>query len=273
MPGGKPSQPLISVITVCFNEVERIKRTCESVVNQTFQDFEWIVLDGGSQDGTVEILRQYQHRMAYFKTGPDGGIYHAMNEGIAKASGQYCIFLNGGDCFHSEESLIQSAAYLKQGGKIFVGGVILVQGVSRRIYHRKRWKKRDLLIWAPPHQAAFFDKDIFTSIGSYSLAYQIHSDFEFFLRAMRHGIALISIPVIVSDFYLGGIGSRDGKKNNEEIHRIRRSYWGPGMHYAVEYILRPLRRAVGKLLRSIRHNPSRWVNGSTFDVQQKKFMI
>jgi GT2 family glycosyltransferase len=205
--------------------------------------------------------------MAYFKTGPDGGIYHAMNEGIAKASGQYCIFLNGGDCFHSEDALNQSVVYLKQPGKIFVGGILVVEGISRLVFLRKVWRKWDLLFFNPPHQATFYDTSIFTSIGGYDLTYRIRADVEFFLRAMSHGILPIAIPVIVSHFHTDGMSGRNTRALKEEDRRIRSVYWGPGMHYAVEYILRPLRRAVGKLLRSIRHNPSRWVNGTTFDVQ------
>ena len=81
-----------SIITVCFNEVAHIRETCEGVVGQSCEDFEWIVVDGGSMDGTVEILEEYREKITVLISESDNGIYHAMNKGIQRANGEYLIF-------------------------------------------------------------------------------------------------------------------------------------------------------------------------------------
>ena len=97
--------PIVSVVTVCKDVVGEIGGTCESVLGQTFADFEWIVVDGASGDGTVEVLNRYRRGMAHFLSEPDGGVYHAMNKGIALARGEYVVFMNGGDAFASDRVL------------------------------------------------------------------------------------------------------------------------------------------------------------------------
>ena len=89
----------LSVITICYNIKDEIRRTCESIANQTNHDFEWIVVDGGSTDGTVEILNEYKKHIDVFISEPDKGIYNAMNKGIMQAHGEFLNFMNGGDTF------------------------------------------------------------------------------------------------------------------------------------------------------------------------------
>ena len=89
--------PAFTIITVCLNIASTIRRTCESIVHQTFQDFQWIVVDGASTDGTLDILKEYSSRINILISEPDKGIYNAMNKGIKLAHGDYLLFLNGGD--------------------------------------------------------------------------------------------------------------------------------------------------------------------------------
>ena len=93
----------LSVITICYNIKDEIERTCESIVSQTNQDFEWIVVDGVSTDGTVDILNKYKDKMTVYISEPDKGIYNAMNKGIKRAKGEYLNFMNGGDCFAASD--------------------------------------------------------------------------------------------------------------------------------------------------------------------------
>ena len=99
------NETLISIITVCYNIKDEIERTCESIISQTANNYEWIVVDGGSIDGTVDILNKYKDKMSVFISEKDTGIYNAMNKGIKRATGEWCIFMNGGDCFASKISL------------------------------------------------------------------------------------------------------------------------------------------------------------------------
>lgn len=91
-------KPTLSIITVCLNE-PLLQRTCESIVNQTFQNFEWIVIDGGSNEATLNIFERYKYRINYFVSESDGGIYFGMNKGIQQAHGTWLNFMNAGDLF------------------------------------------------------------------------------------------------------------------------------------------------------------------------------
>ena len=95
----------LSIITVNLNNLEGLKKTYESVVCQTFTDYEWIVIDGGSTDGSREFIEQHQDKFAYWCSEPDKGIYNAMNKGIMRAKGEYLNFMNSGDCFACKETL------------------------------------------------------------------------------------------------------------------------------------------------------------------------
>lgn len=100
-------QPLITVVTVVYNDVQHIEDTILSVVNQTYPNIQYIIIDGGSTDGTVDIIKKYEERIAYWVSEPDKGIYDAMNKGIQKATGEWIGVMNSGDTFHSKTVLQQ----------------------------------------------------------------------------------------------------------------------------------------------------------------------
>ena len=95
----------VSVVTVCYNAIGGIEKTISSVLGQSFPEMEYIVIDGGSQDGTAEVIRQYADRIDYFVSEPDGGIYPAMNKGLKHATGRWVNFMNSGDLFASSHVL------------------------------------------------------------------------------------------------------------------------------------------------------------------------
>ena len=195
--------PPLSIITVCLNERERIERTCESIVRQTFQDFEWIVLDGVSTDGSLEILQRYRQRMDYFVSEKDRGIYHAMNKGIQQAKGAYLFFLNGGDYFYQTDVLAK--VFGTRLEKDVYYGDIMLEELDR---HKKRsvdfrhayrmFTRRTL-----PHQATFIKRDLFRRYGNYDEAFRIAADLDLFLRVFvsnparkKHSIGYL--PYIIS---------------------------------------------------------------------------
>ena len=93
----------LSVITINFNNRDGLRKTIESVVKQTYKDFEYIIIDGGSTDGSVDVIKEYADKIDYWVSEPDKGIYNAMNKGIDVAKGEYCIFMNSGDVFFSND--------------------------------------------------------------------------------------------------------------------------------------------------------------------------
>lgn len=232
--------PKLSIITVCFNEAKRIKETCESIVNQTFQDFEWIVLDGGSTDGTVEILSQYLYRMSYFKSAPDKGIYFAMNEGIEKATGEYCLFLNGGDSLHTPFSLSQTMLFIGDNEDIIIGGVILKTESSWSAYLRRTWSRFDFLFYGAPHQGTLISTRLFQELDTFDTTYTIAADQEFYLRALNNQNHIKVIPVLLANYYLGGVGSNISKEGLREIYRLRKQYYGVFIAVVFRFFIRPL---------------------------------
>ena len=100
-----------SIITVNYNNKEGLRNTIESVIHQTYRDFEYIVIDGGSTDGSVDILKKYDQQINYWVSEKDSGIYNAMNKGISKAHGEYLNFMNSGDCFYALDNLERVAKY------------------------------------------------------------------------------------------------------------------------------------------------------------------
>ena len=114
----------ISVITVCYNEAATIEKTLESIFNQTYQNIEFIVIDGGSTDGTLDIIEKYKDKIAYFVSEPDEGIYNAMNKGIKASSGEVLYFLNANDTLYSDDVLETVVSVFEKGNYDFVYGNI-----------------------------------------------------------------------------------------------------------------------------------------------------
>jgi len=176
----------LSIITVNLNNAEGLQETIESVVSQTFTDFEYIVIDGGSTDGSVEIIKQYTDKITYWVSELDKGIYNAMNKGILQAKGKYCLFLNSGDWL-TDENVISDFILSDFAEDFIVGNVFLVdeKNISTLL---KSEDTNDLtfdLFYRNtlPHQAAFIKRDLFSKIGLYDEMYRIVSDWEFFIKA------------------------------------------------------------------------------------------
>ena len=152
-----------SIITVNFNNKEGLRKTIESVIHQTFHDFEFIVIDGGSTDGSVEVIKEYNAQINYWVSEPDGGIYQGMNKGIKKASGDYLNFMNSGDCFYSKD-ILQRVSDYKYDSDIITG----------RDYHYSEEKKMGHASIQPirmsmvtfftstiDHQSSFIKRELF----------------------------------------------------------------------------------------------------------------
>lgn len=203
------SSPLISIITVCYNEADRIIETCESIVNQSFQNFEWIVLDGGSTDGTVEILSRFRDRMSFFRTGPDGGIYRAMNEGIAHAKGEYCMFLNGGDSLFSEEALEAVVPFTGHGNDVIVGDIWFHE-IQKRPFYPRKVNLLSLVIFGLPHPSSVIRTALIKAPNNYDETFKIAADLDLFFRLRKKaGVLFVRVPAIVSRFHLDGVSSRN----------------------------------------------------------------
>lgn len=203
------SKHSISIITVNYNNYEGLKKTINSVVSQVSADIQFIVIDGGSDDGSLSLLTTYNDHLYYWISEPDKGIYQAMNKGIKVASGDYILFLNSGDVLHQNDVVIQSLALMKDGLDIYYGDIIYdeIHMRNRRSFPRKLnfafFYNENI-----SHQASFIKRGLFTTIGSYNEENKIVSDWEFFTYAIcKCGATYMHLDLIITDYDATGISS------------------------------------------------------------------
>ncbi len=197
----------LSIITVNLNNLEGLKKTYDSVVCQTFTDYEWLVIDGGSTDGSREFIEQHQDKFAYWCSEPDKGIYNAMNKGIVRAKGEYLNFMNSGDCFASNDTLIRVLVNERNEDIIYgymalghITGPLLANATREKIF----WY--DLFPSTLPHQASFIRKKLFDIVGFYDEDLKVVSDSRWFAMAiLNYGATYKFLPIIIAIFENGGI--------------------------------------------------------------------
>ena len=203
-----------------------MRKTIESVISQTFTDFEYIIIDGGSTDGSVEIIKQYADKITYWVSEPDKGIYNAMNKGILQAKGEYCQFLNSGDTLYSN-TVLSDIFEINLAEDIIIGGTlnlftdntkILSKG---RVYaHLRKGQSLtlfDLYGGAIPHQSSFIKCNLFNKYGLYDESYKIVSDWIFFLKTIGlAGVSVKYVDIVISCFDKAGISSTNTTLLNEE---------------------------------------------------------
>lgn len=216
------TQPILSIITICYNE-KQIERTCKSIVNQTWQNFEWIVVDGGSTDGTLDILNKYKDRINILISEPDTGIYNAMNKGIKLATGTYLNFMNGGDAFYENtvlEKVFKDKTYTDD---VLYGNYCGIHNNIQRPYlcppkiEPEMWLYRTI-----NHQSSFIKKEAFNKYGFYNENYKIASDFEQFVLFHKNNCSFKYLPLTISLFDMEGISNSNITNSIKERRQIEK---------------------------------------------------
>lgn len=223
----------VSVITVVYNNVETIEGTIKSVAEQDYPDIEHIVVDGGSSDGTLEIVEKYRGRLGKVITEPDEGIYHAMNKGLALATGEILGFLNSDDLY-ADSSVVRQIASTFQDDTVDACYADLVY-VSKdnekviRYWRSSLFKKNDFMLgWCPPHPTFYARKSIFERLGGFDQSVKIAADVELMMRYLeRGGIHVRYIPRVWITMRVGGKTNQSLKnifqQNKEILRALRRN--------------------------------------------------
>lgn len=220
----------LSIITINYNNREGFQRTINSVITQTFKDFEWIIIDGGSTDGSKELIEEYSQYITYWVSEPDKGIYNAMNKGIKVAKGEYLLFLNSGD-YLKDDNIIGRVIYTEFVADVVYGSTVVV------------WNKDYHTIWDMPienvtgklffegsllHQASFIRRSLFEKFGVYDETYMIAADWKFFTRAIVFGNSTIQrLPFTTAVYGLDGISAKRKDIVSEERKRGIDELWPP----------------------------------------------
>ena len=214
----------LSIITVNLNNQDGLLRTAQSIVGQSFRDFEWLVIDGGSTDGSQEIMSQFSAHIAWSVSEPDGGIYEAMNKGLAKASGDYVQFLNSGDSF-IDRDVLESVFADNHLADVNYGDQWCVLDGS--IIEKRRYPETmDLrfLFRAPLGHQASFIKTSLAKANPYRVKYTISADRAFFIDLYLSGASFhyLNFPIVYFD--TEGIGSNVNtiEQRRDQLQQIKR---------------------------------------------------
>ena len=206
-----------SIITVNYNNRDGLKKTIESVVCQTFRDYEFIVIDGGSTDGSVDVLKEYDDKITYWVSEPDKGIYNGMNKGIAKATGDYLNFMNSGDCFYADDVLQRVADYNSQADFI----------VGRDYHYNERLQRGHASIQP---QSSFIRRELFAD-SPYDESHRLVSDWIFYVeKIVGEGRQVQFIPDIVCRREEGGLSEQQRERNRSEIDAYLHQLLAPGIY-------------------------------------------
>lgn len=202
-----------SIITVNFNNSEGLERTIQSVINQTCKDFEYIIIDGGSTDGSVDVIKKYADRIDYWVSEPDNGIYNAMNKGVFQAHGEYLNFMNSGDCFY--DSLVLENVLPYKGDILF--GNVLRKDINQIVYPNATISLYSFLRPEFNHQATFFNSNLFDKLH-YDENLKIVADWKLVIESIiNHSASVVLMNTIVAIYDNAGVSSNVGQVRQERI--------------------------------------------------------
>ena len=233
----------LSIITVNLNNLEGLRKTYDSIASQAFRDFEWVVVDGGSTDGSKQFIEAHAHSMAYWCSEPDKGIYNAMNKGIAHAKGSWLQFLNSGDYLHAPDTLQRVFDTPHEDADLLFGDTLLIYhegGHVRYVEMHGRGSFNTLrqycaTVWY--HQSMFYKRDIFSEM-SYDESYRIAADTDLNTRLAMKGMRFKHLPIFISYFDTNGIshspiGNSERKRTDGVVfeHVLRNGNEDPLLFY------------------------------------------
>lgn len=210
----------LSIITVNFNDAAGLERTIKSVISQTFHDYEFIIIDGGSTDGSVNIIKKYEQYINYWISERDGGIYPGMNKGLRQAKGEYVNFMNGGDSYHSAD-VLERIFSLETHADIITGAHF---GSPHPNVGKNGISFLSLYTGAIDHQASFIRREVALR-HPYDENYRIVSDWKFFIQALiLDNCSFYFTDTIVVDVDMTGISNTnyvlDRKERNTVMHEL-----------------------------------------------------
>ena len=227
----------ISVITVCLNSEKTIENTIRSVIKQNYDQIEYIVIDGGSKDKTIELINKYRHSITKLVSEKDGGVYSAINKGLKLATGDIISILHSDDFFADENVLSKIATQFNNDVSLecFIGTTLMKRRNNNKILRKyspinfKKWMM--YLGISPPHPSMFLRRSVYEKYGFYKEDYEIASDFEFYLRILyknRINYNITDNPYVIMNY--GGISTKSFNSNLVATKEILRSFRENGIY-------------------------------------------
>jgi len=220
--------PKLTVITIVYNNVRDIERTIKSVLNQTHKNLEYIIIDGKSTDGTLEIIEKYQTSISKIVSEPDKGIYDAMNKGLALAEGDYVLFMNSGDEFYDDHT-IEEVFASAPGADIYYGETEMYNDNWESL-GRRRHEAPENFDWKSfrfgmnvSHQAIYIKRSITVP---YDLKYKYSSDIDWIIKAAKKSSNIVNVHRYVAKYLVGGMSKKKHRESLKERFLIFSKYYG-----------------------------------------------
>ena len=239
--------PIVSVITVSLNNCLELEKTINSVLLQSYKYIDFIVIDGGSVDGSIDILKKSESKIKFWISEKDFGIYDAMNKGILNSNGDFINFLNAGDYYYNNEVLKIVAEEIHRNNEVeLIYGLSENFSISERLNYFSGNELDENILWKGMpvcHQSMFFNKKIFKNIGLYDLTYKNMADYEFLLRYFKssNNRNMVFIEKPLSRFNLYGLSDSDYLGSLKEIESISKKYYVFNFTRNIYFILKHLK--------------------------------
>ena len=214
----------VSIITVCKNNKDTIEQTILSVLEQTYPNIEYIVIDGASTDGTVSIIQKYQEKIAYWISEPDTGIYNAVNKALCHISGDIVGILNSDDWYEPETLATVVSEFMENDSDVVYGNINLVDRAGNRKIVRPRGIEQIHYGMVICHPAFFVRSNVYNDVGRFNEKYKIAADYDFVLRCVQSGIKMKYIDSVLTNFRKGGISTTAIEQTSNESKEIALSY-------------------------------------------------
>ncbi len=222
------SLPVVSVITVVYNDAVGLRRTISSIQEQSYSSIEHVIIDGGSTDGTLELIKKNQDKITYWVSEPDKGLYDAMNKGLKAAKGDYVWFMNAGDLIHTPNTTLEIFDGEGELADIYYGDTMIVDESYKEIGLR-RLRPPEKLTWRGfqkgmlvCHQAILVKREL---ADEYDKRYSHSADFDWVIKALKKAQYIKNTNAILASFLDGGHSKQNIKPSlKERFHSMRRHY-------------------------------------------------
>lgn len=228
-----PAPPKVSLITVTYNAAAVLEPTIQSILAQTFTDYEYIIIDGGSKDGTPDIIRQYAPKLSYWISEPDRGLYDAMNKGLRAAKGEYVWFMNAGDRLFAPDTLQKVFDEAEPGADVYYGDALFYEENGREVGLRSRVTPHQLperLTWQSLRYGMVVCHQSFvprrTIAPPYDLSHPYSSDVDWEIRCLREAQKTVNVHVPLCRYLTGGFSKKYHQESLRDRYRVLEKHYG-----------------------------------------------
>ncbi|MBD0254147.1 MAG: glycosyltransferase [Cytophagales bacterium] len=226
--------PKVSLITVTYNAAAVLEPTIQSILAQTFTDYEYLIIDGGSKDATPDIIRRYADRLSYWVSEPDGGLYDAMNKGLRAARGEYVWFMNAGDRLYEADTLRKVFVDAPAGADVYYGDALFYEADGREVGLRSRVTPHPLperLTWKSLRYGMVVCHQSFVPrrriVPPYDLSHPYSADVDWEIRCLQGAQKTVNVRAVLSRYLTGGFSKKHHQESLRDRYQVLRKHFGP----------------------------------------------